>query len=519
MVWTPSSNKDGSFNTSQLYGTAGLARGGPHSLKDAFATSGYGAVLMGCNADKPETGLLWNPAAGLGHALTFGATRSGKNVGAIIPALLTYNGSAVVIDPKGENSWVTAPRRRAMGQRVVILDPWGEVNRRYAAGAPTEQITRFNPLSVLDPADSEFADDVALLADALITPSGGDTHWTDSARELLAGLIAAVVERRPGTATLRDVRRLILLDQTEFAAAIAIFEAGNPDGLGSRKLASFKVANREVDSIRSTARTQTAFLESTSLADGMETDDPAFDLAELATGWTTLYLVLPVDRLQSHGRWLRLVLTLALRAIARQPIPPANPVLFLLDEMGTVGRLSMVEQAFGLMAGLGVRLWGFLQDLNQMKRDYPESWETFIANSAVIQILNARDQTTCEYFSEYFGRMTIYVASAEGDHARDYKNRIRKIFLLRDIHYAHDSDNRITRPTLYPDEIRRMGNDYSIVCYTNDHPCLIEKVSYWSDPRLRQHARSLPQFVNSPVKALPGLLGNLVKAARNIATS
>ena len=62
------------------------------------------------------------------HCLSVAPTRSGKGVSLIIPNLLQYRGSSIVIDPKGENAWITAPARRAMGQKVFILDPWGAVN-------------------------------------------------------------------------------------------------------------------------------------------------------------------------------------------------------------------------------------------------------------------------------------------------------------------------------------------------------------------------------------------------------
>ena len=142
----------------------------------------------------------------------------------------------------------------------------------------------------------------------------------------------------------------------------------------------------------------------------MATDSEPFDLGDLATGKVTLYLVLPVDRLKTHGRWLRMILTLAIRAISKASELPAVPVVFLLDELGTISPgsgLSMVEQSYGLMAGLGIRIWAFMQDLPQLKRDYPSSWETFIANSSVIQLLNVADNTTAKYFSEYLGNGTI----------------------------------------------------------------------------------------------------------------
>src|ERR1022692_1624000 len=68
------------------------------------------------------------------HMLTIAPTRSGKGVSLIIPNLLNYAGAVLVIDPKGENAWITAAfRRKILGQKTFIVDPWGEVNRRYGS--------------------------------------------------------------------------------------------------------------------------------------------------------------------------------------------------------------------------------------------------------------------------------------------------------------------------------------------------------------------------------------------------
>lgn len=473
----------------QPYGSALLFLNTENDMGPVFSPSGSNAVLLGCDKDDPNKGMAWMPES-LGHGLTFGATRSGKGTCAIIPALLTYAASCVVIDPKGENAWVTIPRRRALGNRVVLLDPWDEVNRRYGEGQQVEERTRFNPLAALDPASPNFAEDVAGIADALIVDDGGESHWTSSAREMLSGLVAAMVESNPGRATLSQVRDVLMMSQERFAEAIAVFQEMNPKGLGSRKLDGYKLASREVDSIRSVARTQTGFLDSASLTAGMESDAAPFDLAELVTGQVTLYLVLPVDRLKTHGRWLRLILTLAIQAISRQPEQPPQPVLFLLDEMGTIGRLAMVEQAFGLMAGLGIRLWGFLQDLSQAKRDYPETWETFIANSTFIQILSAKDQTTCQYFSEYIGLGTVEQLTLETQRFRSGKN----LALRKDPNWSNPDDKHFGRPVLYADEIRKIASHHCLVMFTDNNPVYVRKVSYYADHRLAQFQRVLPKF-------------------------
>ena len=375
-----------------------------------YNSKGCNGFLLGPNKPGDNIGVAWTPLGPQGHALTFGTSRQGgKGTNTIIPALLTYTGSMVVIDPKGENAWITAERRRQLGHRVVIIDPWNEVNRRYGSKAgQLEKVTRFNPLSALRADDPDFSEDVAAIADALIIHAGGDPHWAESAVELISGLIAAQVADKPGHASLRAVRRQLTMSDEALALMVTDIIEADPDSLAARKLGRFVKVSGEMSSIRSTAMTQTAILDSAALLDGMETDETPFELADIAAGKVTVYLVIPPNRLQTHGRWLRMLLTLMINAVSRRDRPPSLPVVFMVDEAGTLnpvkgGGLKMLEQAFGLLAGLGVVVWMFFQDLNQMQRDYPDSWETFIANSAVIQILNARDNTTTRYISEFFG--------------------------------------------------------------------------------------------------------------------
>src|ERR1022692_4037120 len=94
------------------------------------------------------------------HLLTIAPTRSGKGVSLIIPNLLNYRGAVLVVDPKGENAWVTAEyRRNVLGQKTVIVDPWDEVHSRYGSRVGVvESIAHFNPLSILKPGSDDFID-------------------------------------------------------------------------------------------------------------------------------------------------------------------------------------------------------------------------------------------------------------------------------------------------------------------------------------------------------------------------
>ncbi len=98
------------------------------------------------------------------HVLLVGPTRGGKGIGVIIPTLLTWSGSALILDPKdGENAAVTAPWRRQYG-RVEAFTPC-----RNAQAC----------LNVLDTirlkTRQEFGD-AQLIAQSLVAPDGSSPH-------------------------------------------------------------------------------------------------------------------------------------------------------------------------------------------------------------------------------------------------------------------------------------------------------------------------------------------------------
>ena len=152
------------------------------------------------------------------HFISIATSRSGKGRSAIIPNLLTWPGSALVIDPKGQNAAVTAAARghgggrvkKGMGQTVRIVDPFGELK---AQGVALET-HRFNPLTALDPAALDVVEQIRRLTDALVVPdpSGAADFWDRSASVIIAGVIAHVLTVpgiRPELRTLYSVRDLL----------------------------------------------------------------------------------------------------------------------------------------------------------------------------------------------------------------------------------------------------------------------------------------------------------------------
>ena len=121
------------------------------------------------------------------HLVTIAPTGAGKGRGVIIPNLLRFEGSVIVIDPKGETWHVTHRRRKEMGQEVRLLDPFGAVSKKTDSLNPFDLFDR--PGALLD-ADSE------MLASLLAGDAGfhKEPFWDNWGRSLMAGVIAAVAE-------------------------------------------------------------------------------------------------------------------------------------------------------------------------------------------------------------------------------------------------------------------------------------------------------------------------------------
>ena len=398
------------------------------------------------------------------HMITVAANGAGKGVSAIVPNLLTYEGSMLAIDPKGELAAITGRRREARGQNVYTLDPWG------LSGRPCSS---FNPLSILTEDNPDIVEDAALITDALVFDDGGsDPYWNLEARNLLQGLLLHIAtdyaipdEER----NLLKLRALLTLDADAFDTLLQEMATNIGANGAVARIASSLAAmpEKQFGSIRATARVSTDFLESPRMARVLERTD--FALTELKTGRTTIYLCLPAARLATHNRWLRLMIGLALEAMERERSRPAEPVVFLLDEFATLGYMRSIENAVGQIRGFGVQLWPVLQDLNQLKALYRDRWETFLGNAGTVQFFGINDQFTAQYVSRVLGEQTIYVTSRSTTSTE------------RSSSVSVSSSER-GRPLLTPDEVRRLPENQQIVLMQGQPGLLAEKLRYYADP-------------------------------------
>lgn len=344
------------------------------------------------------------------HIITVAGSRAGKGVSAIIPNLIFYPGSVLVIDPKGENAHRTSTRRghgsaavrKGLGQDVFVLDPFGE--------SRCEKTHQFNPLDMIDTESTAAIDDAALIAEGLIIQEDGPgRHFSAAARNFLRGLILFVcTEVDPRSRNLNTVRDFLTLGPDSFKKLLTDMSNERRCEGVIRRAANSLLAKeeRERSGVVSTAIEQTDFLDSKDLARSLERSD--FSLRDLKRKPTSVYLCLPARFMATHSRWLRIIINLALAAMEQEKTVPAHRVLFIMDEFAILDYLPSIEKAAGQIAGLGVALWPILQDLAQLRSIYKDRWETFLGNAGLMQFFgNSNDLSTLEYLSKRLGKTTI----------------------------------------------------------------------------------------------------------------
>jgi len=413
---------------------------------------------------------------GPGHLLIVAGARKGKMVSVLAPAALEVcDASRIFIDPKGELCAVTQ-KRAGQFSRVVALDPFGTLQEHGVRGP---KILGFNPLASLDPNSVSFGGDVASLTEAIVweqESGAADRHWTDSARQLVGAVIRVIVkygERKEKH--LLAVRDAVCGDI--FAFARRWKDCG--DSAVRQSLARYAAKgaeeSRELNGVISTAVVQTDFLAVEGISASLTGEGLRF--ADLKKKRMTVYIVLPLDKLASCGKWFRLCVAAAISDLLKAG-PRGLPVLCIIDEFFSIGPLKAFQTAMSQAAGAaGLQLWPVLQDLAQLQTMYPnQGWRTFLSNTAVkIFFGDNGDKDTAEYISAMCGdrQMVLPSRSVSEDRKRDCGRG------LYDVNVS-DSGALGWERLVRPHEVARMSDREMIVfCEKVGGPILAKRKPYF----------------------------------------
>lgn len=403
------------------------------------------------------------------HIVTVAGSRAGKGRAAIIPNLLTYPGSMVVIDPKGDLAAVTAARRAYMGHKVHVLDPFNVSGRSGQAGAT------YNPLRELRVGSPTLVEDAGMIADAIVMKNkdAKDPHWDESAFRLIETLVLHVATLPGFYEGRRDLVSVSKLLDVAHDKRLGDALLGNPlsavkAGMGD----FFGRPDQERSSVLSTARRHARFLGYESMQKVL-TEQGSFDLADLKKTRMTVYLILPAMRMGTCSRWLRLFVNMTLAQMETVKEKPEFPVILCLDEFAVLGHMKTIEDAAGQLAGLGVKLWPILQDLTQLQALYGDRWETFLGNAGVLQFFGNSDQTTLEWISKRLGDTVVkhksqselsYKGAVGGESGASYSESVHPLMTPEEVSrfFGRDDDllrQLIIRPSYNPIVLQRAYYD------------------------------------------------------------
>ena len=379
-----------------LHGAARWAR--EHEIRREKLRAPAG-ILLGAKAGRMLS------FGGSEHVLLYAPTRSGKGVGVVIPNLLSWSSSAVVLDIKRENYDATAGFRAAHGQRVHLFDPLA-ADGRTARYNPLGHIDRHKPAQVLD----ELQKIAGMLFPA--ESARADPFWSESARTGFIGVGAYVAETTDLPFTLGQVFRELTQGSPKLRFPTLIADhakAGRPLSSGCvSALTDFCAASDNTfASIRQTITSRMG-LWLNPLVD-TATSDSDFDLRTLRRVRQTIYLAASPDNLSRVAPLYSLLFQqLVDVSTRRRPTSEeTGQVLLVLDEFARLGHAGVLAHGFSFVAGYGLRMLAVLQSPSQLRAEYgPDLAEEIVANCGVEIAFTPKELKIAQELSARLGDYT-----------------------------------------------------------------------------------------------------------------
>src|SRR3954451_18779561 len=410
------------------------------------------------------------------HVLCFAPTRSGKGVGLVIPTLLTWPGSCVVHDIKGEN-WTLTSGFRAQHGWVLLFDP---INSGSAA---------YNPLLEVRRGEWEVRD-VQNVADVLVDPEGSlerRSHWEKTSHALLVGAILHVLyaerdKTLAGVASfLSDPKRPIETTLHAMMTTRHLGEAGTHPVIASAARELLNKSENERSGVLSTAMSFLGLYRDPVVAQVTRRCD--WRIADIAAEEkpTTLYLVVPPSDISRTKPLIRLILNQIGRRLTEDlnATNRRHRVLLMLDEFPALGRLDFFESALAFMAGYGLKSFLIAQSLNQIEKAYGAN-NSILDNCHVRVSFATNDERTAKRVSDALGTATEMRAM------KNYAGHRLSPWLG----HLMVSRQETARPLLTPGEVMQLPSTDDLVLVSGCPPIRAKKARYYEDPRLKE--RVLP---------------------------
>jgi type IV secretion system protein VirD4 len=451
--------------------------------REAQHVTTYGSARWADARDVRRAGLLGLDGVVLGrfnrhylrhdgpeHVLCFAPTRSGKGVGLVIPTLLTWPGSTIVHDIKGENFHLTSGWRARFGP-VLLFDPTNPGSAAY------------NPLLEIRKGDCEVRD-AQNIADILVDPEGAlerRNHWEKTSHSLLVGAILHVLyaeadKTLAGVANfLSDPSRSIETALNAMLSTAHLKERVHPVVASAARELLNKSEN-ERSGVLSTTMSFLGLYRDPIVAKVTSRSD--WRIRDLVDGPRpiSLYLVVPPSDIARTKPLMRLVLNQIGRRLTESldTGQRRQKLLLMLDEFAALGRLDFFESQLAFMAGYGIRSFLITQSLNQLERAYGPN-HAILDNCHIRIAFSTNDERTAKRVSDALGTATEMRAM------KNYAGHRMSPWLG----HLMVSRQETSRPLLTPGEVMQLSPSEAVVMVSGVHPIRARKVRYYDDPQFQ----------------------------------
>jgi type IV secretion system protein VirD4 len=473
---------------SGLLGCASAIAGSLWRSRQSRLVTTYGSARWAQPAEIRAAGLYGDAGVFLGqlcghylrhdgpeHVMAFAPTRSGKGVGLVVPTLLSWIGSAVVHDIKGEN-WQLTAGWRARFSHCLLFNPTDARSARY------------NPLLEVRRGDHEVRD-VQNIADILVDPEGAlerRSHWEKTSHSLLVGAILHILYAEEEK-TLARVATFLSDPQRSFVDTLKRMMATNHLGTAKAPMVHPVVASAARELLNKSDNERSGVLSTAMSFLGLYRD-PTVALATSSCDWriadlveaaqpVSLYLVIPPSDISRTKPLVRLILNQIGRRLTERLEAGGkarrHQLLMMLDEFPALGRLDFFETALAFMAGYGIRAYLIAQSLNQISKAYGEN-NAILDNCHVRIAFATNDERTAKRLSDALGTAT------EQRSMRNYAGHRLAPWLA----HVMVSRQETARPLLTPGEIMQLPAEDELLLLSGHPPIRGNKLRYYEDPAL-----------------------------------
>jgi type IV secretion system protein VirD4 len=406
------------------------------------------------------------------HSFIAAPTGSGKGVGVVIPTLLTYPGSVICLDVKGENFEKTSRHRKELGDLIYKFAPFDEDDRTH----------RYNPLEDVAalPERRRYAEAQRIAESLLFLPGNNAQGFMPSAKQILVATILIAIERH--SANLGTVYDLLSQGKHSDGEGEADFAALFKQLASETAIEEAKaIYNRMAGTDYKTVSAYMSVLFDGGLGQWAEyhvrraTEASDFSIAELRRRPASIFIVVGPNDLQVLSPLIRMMFQQTVSILQRSEPGKGEPypVLLLMDEFPALGKMDSLSQGITTLRSYGGRMMIVAQSISNLKAAYGnDGAQNFLANCRLQLFMAPADAETPEYVSKSIGDFTRKSRS--------------KSWQMNKFGATNISERQEGTRLLRPEDLRRLRDDEVVLLIQGQDAVRAKKVIYYKDRELKK---------------------------------